>query len=226
MHIIVKQPPTVERNVQTAVRLVTKEVSALKNVRIWFTKEYECKYISHLDLNRCMLRAVRRGGLPIWYTEGFNPHPFVTFPLPISLGIDAKRECMDIRIVDDNYDISHIPSAMNKYLPRGIQVFDATYPELDPKYICFAKYSANLSADGVEDKELKDKVLGLRNLESVIIQKKSKAGCSFEVILPAGNTKNVALPLVIKAMENYLSLELNYSIVKLDMFTEEMKQFA
>lgn len=218
----------------------------MKNVRIWFTKEYECKYISHLDLNRCMLRAVRRGGLPIWYTEGFNPHPFVTFPLPISLGIDAKRECMDIRIVDDNYDISHIPSAMNKYLPRGIQVFDATYPEFDPKYICFAKYSANLSADGVEDKELKDKVLGLRNLESVIIQKKSKAGmkdvdvlpyiklmefdssdtCSFEVVLPAGNTKNVALPLVIKAMENYLSLELNYSIVKLDMFTEEMKQFA
>ncbi len=217
----------------------------MKNVRIWFTKEYECKYISHLDLNRCMLRAVRRGGLPIWYTEGFNPHPFVTFPLPISLGIDAKRECMDIRIVDDAYDITQIPSAMNKYLPRGIQVFDATYPQLDPKYICFAKYSAQLSADGVEDKKLKEKILDLTKLDSVIIQKKSKAGmkdidvlpyikamdfqfgdtCSFEVILPAGNTKNVALPLVIKAIENNLSLELNYSITKLDMFTEEMKQF-
>ena len=217
----------------------------LKNVRIWFTKEYECKYISHLDLNRCMLRAVRRGELPIWYTEGFNPHPFVTFPLPISLGIDAKRECMDIRIVDDNYDINLIPSAMNKYLPAGIQVFDATYPELDPKYIAFARYRAQLSADGVEDKELTNKVLGLCNLDTVIIQKKSKAGmkdvdvlpyikamefdssdtCSFEVILPAGNTKNVALPLVIKAIENYLSIELNYSITKLDMYTEEMKQF-
>ena len=217
----------------------------MKNVRIWFTKEYECKYISHLDLNRCMLRAVRRGGIPIWYTEGFNPHPFVTFPLPISLGIDAKRECMDIRIVDDTYDITQIPSAMNKYLPRGIQVFDATYPQLDPKYICFAKYSAQLSADGVEDKTLKEKILDLTKLDSVIIQKKSKAGmkdidvlpyikamdfkfdntCSFEVILPAGNTKNVALPLVIKAIENNLSLELNYSITKLDMFTEEMKQF-
>lgn len=218
----------------------------MKNVRIWFTKEFECKYISHLDLNRCMLRAVRRAELPIWYTEGFNPHPFVTFPLPISLGIDAKRECMDIRIVDDSYVINQIPERMNKYLPSGIQVFSATYPELDPKYICYAKYSASVSSDGVADSELKKKILSLCELDSVIIQKKSKAGmkdvdvlpyikamdfddsesCSFEVILPAGNTKNVALPLIIKAVENYLSLELNYTIVKLDMFTEEMKPFA
>lgn len=218
----------------------------MKNVRIWFIKEFECKYISHLDLNRCMLRAVRRAELPIWYTEGFNPHPFVTFPLPISLGIDAKRECMDIRIVDDSYVINQIPERMNKYLPSGIQVFSATYPELDPKYICFAKYSATVSSDGITDLELKEKIQALCELDSVIIQKKSKAGmkdidvlpyikamefnnsesCSFEVILPAGNTKNVALPLIIKAVENYLSLELNYTIVKLDMFTEEMKPFA
>ncbi len=218
----------------------------LKNVRIWFTKEMECKYISHLDLNRCMLRAVRRAELPIWYTEGFNPHPFVTFPLPLPLGVDAKRESMDIRIIDDNYNIKEIPDAMNKFLPRGIQVFDATYPELDPKYICFAKYFAQVNADGVEDTELKDKILNLCNQDSVIIQKKTKAGmkdvdvlpyiksmefddsdvCTFTVTLPAGNTKNVALPLIFKAIENHLSLELNYSITKLDTFTEEMKQFA
>ncbi len=218
----------------------------MKNVRIWFTKEYECKYISHLDLNRCMLRAVRRAELPIWYTEGFNPHPFVTFPLPISLGIDAKRECMDIRITDESYDITQIPERMNKYLPRGIQVFSATYPELDPKYICFAKYRASVFSDGISNTELKEKINKLCELENVIIQKKSKAGmkdvdvlpyiksmkfdesdtCTFEVILPAGNVKNVALPLIFKAMENYLSVELNYSIVKLDMFTEEMKQFV
>ncbi|MBQ8001644.1 MAG: DUF2344 domain-containing protein [Ruminococcus sp.] len=218
----------------------------MKSVRIWFTKEHECKYISHLDLNRCMLRAVRRAELPIWYTEGFNPHPFVTFPLPISLGICAKRECMDIRITDESYDISQIPERMNRYLPRGIQVFDATYPELDPKFICYAKYSASINADGVEESDLRTQILKLCDLDSVIIQKKSKAGmkdvdvlpyikvmefasddsCSFTVILPAGNTKNIALPLIFKAMENHLNLELNYNIVKLDMYTEEMKPFA
>mgnify|MGYP003289151844 CR=1 FL=1 len=220
----------------------------MKNVRIWFTKEKECKYISHLDLNRCMLRAVRRAELPIWYTEGFNPHPFVTFPLPISLGIDGKRECMDIRIVEDGYDIKLIPTAMNKYLPEGIQVFEATYPVLDPKYICFASYRANISVDGMKGTELETKVKELTLRDSVIIQKKSKAGmkdldvlpyikeivfassdddnCEFTVTLPAGNTKNIGLPLILKAIENALVCEINYRIIKENMFDENMKVFA
>lgn len=219
----------------------------MKNVRIWFTKEYECKYISHLDLNRCMLRAVRRAELPIWYTEGFNPHPFITFPLPISLGIDGKRECMDIRIVDDGYDISLIPEAMNKYLPRGIQVFGATYPKLDPKYICYASYKAYISVDGMSGEELHKCILDICTGEDLIIQKKSKAGmkdldvlpyvkemkftainsddCCFTVVLPAGNTKNIGLPLVLKAIENRLGKEINYTIVKENMFNDEMQEF-
>ena len=71
----------------------------MKNVRIWFTKELECKYISHLDLNRCMLRAVRRAQLPIWYTEGFNPHPYISFLLALTLGVESEGEPVDIRIV-------------------------------------------------------------------------------------------------------------------------------
>ncbi len=219
----------------------------LKNVRIWFTKERECKYISHLDLNRCMLRAVRRAELPIWYTEGFNPHPFITFPLPISLGLDGKRECMDIRIVDDEYNIALIPALMNKYLPAGIQVFDATYPKLDPKYIAFASYKAKVSVDGESGEELKNKISGLKSRDSVLIQKKSKSGmknidvlpyikdmnftcvtdeyAEFSVVLPAGNTKNIGLTLILKAIESALACEINYSIVKENMFDENMNPF-
>jgi len=228
------------------VLLATKEEYALKNVRIWFTKEKECKYISHLDLNRCMLRAVRRAQLPIWYTEGFNPHPFVTFPLPISLGIAGKRECMDVRIIDDSYDITLIAEAMNKYLPEGIRVFDATYPQYDPKYICFASYYAEIEVDGMTALQLQDEIKKLCMLDKLTILKKSKAGmkevdmlpyvkemalgilgdvCTVSVTLPAGNTKNIGLPLLFKAIENHLNAEINYNIIKLDMFTESMEQF-
>ncbi len=218
----------------------------MKNVRIWFTKENECKYISHLDLNRCMLRAVRRANLPIWYTEGFNPHPFVTFPLPISLGITGKRECMDIRLVDESYDLSLIPEAMNKYLPVGIRVYDATYPEYEPKYIAFASYYAEIDSDNMDANKLYNAIKDICTLDKLIIQKKSKAGmkdvdvlpyvkemalgvfdnaCTISVTLPAGNTKNIGLTLLFKAIENHLNIEINYNIVKLDMFTEEMTQF-
>ena len=67
----------------------------MKPVRIWFTKDNECKYISHLDLNRVVMRALHKSKLNIWHTEGFNPHPFVTFALPLSLGFKGVKETMD-----------------------------------------------------------------------------------------------------------------------------------
>lgn len=194
-----------------------------------------------------MLRAVRRAQLPIWYTEGFNPHPFVTFPLPISLGIEGVRECMDIRIVDDGYDISLIPDAMNKYLPAGIRITGATYPKHEPKLISYAEYSACVEAENFTSAELKTAIVNLANKECVLIQKKSKAGmkdvdvlpyiklidfkdsndsCEFSVVLPAGNTKNIGLPLILKAIENEINSEITYSIVKTNMFTENMVVFS
>ena len=47
----------------------------MKSVRIWFEKRGLAIYTSHLDMNRCLTRAVRRANIPLWYTEGFNPHP-------------------------------------------------------------------------------------------------------------------------------------------------------
>ena len=98
----------------------------MRNVRIWFKKDYECRYISHLDLNRCMLRALNKSKIPVWHTEGFNPHPFATFPLPLSLVFIGVNECMDVKIEDDNYSIKEIIPSLNSCLPRGIQVFDVT----------------------------------------------------------------------------------------------------
>ncbi|MGN0568507.1 MAG: TIGR03936 family radical SAM-associated protein, partial [Acutalibacteraceae bacterium] len=48
----------------------------MKNVRLWYKKQGAAKYASHLDLVRCFSRAVRRAGIPICYTEGFNPKPY------------------------------------------------------------------------------------------------------------------------------------------------------
>ena len=104
------------------------EVFVLKPVRIWFTKDNECKYISHLDLNRVVMRALHKSKLNIWHTEGFNPHPFVTFALPLSLGFKGVKETMDIKLLDDDYNKEEIISALNNCLPSGIKVYDVTEP--------------------------------------------------------------------------------------------------
>ncbi|MBQ2487301.1 MAG: DUF2344 domain-containing protein, partial [Ruminococcus sp.] len=98
----------------------------MKNVRIWFKKDFECRYISHLDLNRTMLRALHKSKIPIWHTEGFNPHPFATFPLPLSLGFRGVNECMDVRLEDEEFSFEEIKNRLNACLPRGLRVFDVT----------------------------------------------------------------------------------------------------
>ena len=47
----------------------------MRTLRVFFEKRGNIRYISHLDLMRTMTRAIRRSGIPLWYTEGFNPHP-------------------------------------------------------------------------------------------------------------------------------------------------------
>ena len=76
------------------------DVKDFTTVRIRFSKTGRARYISHLDLNRTMTRAVRRAGLPIWYTEGFNPKPKITFAAPLSIGTESMCEFMDIRLTE------------------------------------------------------------------------------------------------------------------------------
>ena len=63
------------------------------------------RFISHLDMTRFMARVIRRAELPVWYTEGFNPHLYMTFALPLSLGFESEYEVVDIRLLDDGYPI-------------------------------------------------------------------------------------------------------------------------
>ena len=70
----------------------------MRCVRIWFDKLGEVRYISHLDLMRCFTRAIRRAKIPLWFTEGFNPRPYMQFALPLSLGMQSVCESVDIRV--------------------------------------------------------------------------------------------------------------------------------
>ena len=93
----------------------------MRCVRIWFAKEGKVKYISHLDVMRCMSRAVRRARLPLWYTEGFNPHPYMMFALPLSLGFSSQCESMDIRIEGEMTD-ADIAGRMRDVMPEGLRL--------------------------------------------------------------------------------------------------------
>ena len=84
----------------------------MREVRLRFSKTGRLKYISHLDINRAMSRALKRAGIPLWYTEGFNPHPYMSFSLPLSLGVESLCESVDLRIIGE---ITNKEILMNNY---------------------------------------------------------------------------------------------------------------
>ncbi len=77
------------------------EVQAMADIRVCFTKTGKLKYISHLDLQRAIHRMLIRSGLPIGYTEGFNPHPRLNIALPLSIYQEGERELFDFRLESD-----------------------------------------------------------------------------------------------------------------------------
>ena len=88
----------------------------MRDVRIWFSKSGAVKYVSHLDMFRLMTRAVRRANIPLWYTEGFNPHPYISFLQPLPLGVETCYEPLDIRIEGD-VNIKHVTFGYDSYNP-------------------------------------------------------------------------------------------------------------
>lgn len=68
--------------------------------RIKFSKTGSMKYVGHLDIMRYFQKAIRRSGLPIRYSEGFNPHQIMSFAAPLGVGITSEGEYLDIELKD------------------------------------------------------------------------------------------------------------------------------
>ncbi len=120
------------------------------DVRLFYSKTGSAKYISHLDTMRAFQRAFRRcRDLDFWYTEGFNPHLYLTFALPLSLGYESGAETVDFRLA------SHVPyrevvEKLNAVLPAGFKAYKAAKPVMNAKVIRVADYNISFTADGID----------------------------------------------------------------------------
>lgn len=145
----------------------------MKNVRVWFEKKGAVRYISHLDLTRCMSRGLKLSGLPVWYTEGFNPRIYMTYAMPLSLGVCGKRECMDIRLLEE-MPLDQIPQKLNAYLPRDLRVLEASEPVEKFEDIQYGDYELFLETETPE--VLEKKLDNLLNRETILVHKHTKKG--------------------------------------------------
>ena len=116
---------------------------------------------------------MRRAEIPFWYTEGFNPRPFLSFAQPLSLGTVGMREVVDIRLTED-MSFDTLISRMNRVLPEGLEVLDAVTPVKKVTDIASSRYTIVFSPEAVGCEELCSKLDAFLSQESIITQKLNK----------------------------------------------------
>lgn len=145
----------------------------MREVRLRFSKQGRLKYISHLDINRAMARALKRAEIPLWYTEGFNPHPYMAFSLPLSLGVESLCESVDIRLVG-NITNDELKKRLNSVLPEDLKIIEVYDDFRDPSEIVYSDYVYKFQ---FADNELAlKKIKAVLDSNEILALKKGKQG--------------------------------------------------
>ncbi len=189
--------------------------------RAEFEKTGSAKYISHLDLNRCMQRAIRRSGLPAWYTEGFHPHMYLMFALALSLGAESLCETMDFRLTQE-IPVEEVKERLNAAMPSGLKVHDVRIPKHAAAEIGSALYRLELQTEDAH--VLAQQWEAFLQQSEIMVEKKTKRGMKeidikpqiqvaslekcdgklcMSLRLPAGNEANLNVSVVTGAFEKY-----------------------
>lgn len=88
---------------------------------IKFTKESEIKFIGHLDLLRTIQRMIKRSGLPVEYSSGFNPHMQTLLAQPLAVGVYSGGDYMDA-FFKEEIEENLIIKSLNACAPDGIKI--------------------------------------------------------------------------------------------------------
>ncbi len=120
----------------------------MNRLRVRFKRGQEVKLISHLDIIRLWHRALRRAGIELAYSEGFNPHPRISLAAPLALGVTSEAELMDVWLTEYISPHSFI-TCVSQQLPPGMEILQVyqialTLPSLQSQ-VCYAEYRVEVT---------------------------------------------------------------------------------
>lgn len=141
-----------------------------------FKKEGQMIYISHLDLQRLFKRSIRRAGIKLSYTKGFNPHPKFGFVQPLSLGFFSEAEYLEFETEEKMLHCDQVIEAIDNSTPEGIVIDSIKALDNSGKTLASRVVAADYIVtvpiiEGIGDKF--DKYLMQKE---IIVEKESKKG--------------------------------------------------
>lgn len=142
-------------------------------LRLVFRKEGRAVYISHLDLLRTFQRVFLREGLVLRHSQGFHPHPIVSFALPLSVGQSSECEILDFELTEE-HDGTGLAERFNEFMPEGIRAVACFVPEKPVRDLHTLHSEVKFIYDNGVPAGAKEKIEKLFDAESVVISKRTK----------------------------------------------------
>lgn len=150
----------------------------MQRLRIKFNRGEELKFISHLDITRLWQRAFVRAGVPLAYSQGFNPHPQISLAAPLPVGVTGEAELMDIYCAR-NVAPPSFTQSVNRELPEGIRIVQTqqvnpTLPALQA-VVASAEYRVIIATDKAKE-EVEQMIAHLLSLSTLPWQHERDTG--------------------------------------------------
>lgn len=211
-------------------------------IRVKFTKEGNVKFVGHLDTVRLFQRAIKAAGIPVAYSQGFNPHSLIYFAMPLSVGVSSQAEYMDIVTAED-MSCEEVRKRLEAILVKGIEIIDlfempssteslmsmvdmADYRIQIPKEALTEEERAQILVK-VEGPELlvmkkgKKKVIKEVDIKPLIRHFEFKEESDFYVIettVMAGSKQNLSPELLLQSLMGEKTATMPYSIERLELY--------
>ncbi|MCE6993601.1 TIGR03936 family radical SAM-associated protein [Saccharothrix sp. S26] len=165
----------------------------MQKLRLRYAKRGRLRFTSHRDIARTFERALRRAGVPMAYSQGFNPHPKVSWVGAAPTGVASEAEYVEVSVVDP-VDPEALRTALDAVLPPGLDVLEVVQSAGGalPERIEASAWRVELP--GVSPEELTEAVAALMASESVQVERLTKDGKKIVDVRPAIVSAEVGAP--------------------------------
>ncbi len=158
-----------DRNKLPAVQEITLRI------RMKYTKTGRVRFLSHLDFMTLVHRAAVRAGVPIAFSQGFNPHPRIAFGPALSVGMESETEYFDME-TGPPVDLLQATKSLNHSLPDGVRILESgIIPKKAPSLSgSISRYTYEVGVPAGYADGLKERVENFLSRASVIVEKEGK----------------------------------------------------
>jgi len=194
------------------------EVLSTIKIRVKFSKTGLMRYLSHREVITAFLRAIRRANIPLLYSEGFHPHPKVSFGPALPVGVEGLNEYLDIELPAGRINLNEFIYRINASLPQGLRILAAVPVNKNKKslneLISYYEYKITI------DKALIKPINSFMSLSSCLITRGGKT-VDIRPMVERAEINNKYLNLILRDI-NGIKVRL-YEILK-EMFQKPIEE--